>query len=96
MVTVNGELELSDDATGHLLQHIFGAQEPEPGAPFTHTLKPPETEEEMWAEPPASFTLEEAACAQCGATGELERTVYDRWQCVDLAGCAKRQLARRP
>lgn len=50
---------MSEDATGHLLRNIFGAQEPEPGPSFTHTLKLPDTEEEMAAEPPPSFTLED-------------------------------------
>lgn len=50
-----------DAAAGRLLQDIFGGGD-EPGPPFTHTLKLPETEEEMAAAPLLpSFTLSEDA-----------------------------------
>lgn len=48
-----------DDAAARLLRDIFGSQEPPPGPPFTHTLRLPETEQEMAAEPGASFTITE-------------------------------------
>lgn len=47
------------EAAGRLLQAIFATPEHD-GPPYTHTLKLPETEEEMRAEEEApSFTLEE-------------------------------------
>ena len=57
----SGNYRGSSDAAGHLLQAIFGAPEHRDGPPFTHTLKLPETEEEMAAEPPPSFTLEDGS-----------------------------------
>ena len=45
------------EAAGRLLQAIFTAPEHD-GPPYTHTLKLPETEEEMAAEPPPSFTVD--------------------------------------
>lgn len=49
-----------DAAAGRLLQDIFGGGDHQPGSPFTHTLKLPETEEEMAAAPLLpSFTLSE-------------------------------------
>ena len=52
-------MQSPDEAAGRLLRNIFAAPEYRDDPPFPHTLKLPETEEEMAAEPGPSFTLSE-------------------------------------
>jgi hypothetical protein len=52
-------LDGPDEAAGRMLQQIFAAPEHRDDLPYVHTLKLPETEDEMAAEPPPSFTLED-------------------------------------